>query len=69
MERKYNGEYYQIYIDLDKLGADIRIFSKSGRDLTNDRVGIHKAVQDSLKLSIAGYKIKKKSILEGELLV
>ncbi|KAH7146057.1 hypothetical protein EDB81DRAFT_651069, partial [Dactylonectria macrodidyma] len=69
VERKYDGEYCQIHIDLSKSGADIKIFSKSGRDLTSDCIGIHRALRDSLELYTAGCKIKKRCILEGELLV
>ncbi|KAH7115532.1 hypothetical protein EDB81DRAFT_819664, partial [Dactylonectria macrodidyma] len=69
VERKYDGEYCQIHIDLNKSGADIKIFSKSGRDSTSDRMGIHRALRDSLELDTAGCKIKKRCILEGELLV
>ncbi|KAH7124509.1 hypothetical protein EDB81DRAFT_911299 [Dactylonectria macrodidyma] len=69
VERKYDGEYYQIHIGLNKSGASIKIFSKSGRDSTSDRIGIHQALRDSLELNAAGCKIKKRCILEGELLV
>ncbi|KAH7109337.1 hypothetical protein EDB81DRAFT_769177 [Dactylonectria macrodidyma] len=69
VERKYDGEYCQIHIDLNKSGAAIKIFSKSGRDSTSDRMGIHRALRDSLELDTAGCKIKKRCILEGELLV
>ncbi|KAH7114682.1 hypothetical protein EDB81DRAFT_873452 [Dactylonectria macrodidyma] len=69
VERKYDGEYCQIHIDLNKSGAAIKIFSKSGRDSTSDRMGIHRALRDSLELDAAGCKIKKRCILEGELLV
>ncbi|KAH6871139.1 hypothetical protein B0T10DRAFT_533639 [Thelonectria olida] len=69
VERKYDGEYCQIHIDLNKPGAGIKIFSKSGRDSTSDRIGIHRALRDSLELDTAGCKIKKRCILEGELLV
>ncbi|KAH7141583.1 hypothetical protein B0J13DRAFT_557075, partial [Dactylonectria estremocensis] len=58
VERKYNGEY-----------SAIKIFSKSGRDSTNDCMGIHRALWNSLELDIAGCKVKKRCILEGELLV
>ncbi|KAH7124304.1 hypothetical protein EDB81DRAFT_912433 [Dactylonectria macrodidyma] len=69
VERKYDREYCQIHIDLKKSGAGIKIFSKSGRDSTSDRMGIHRALRDSLELDTAGCKIKKRCILEGELLV
>src|SRR6266536_2779246 len=69
VERKYNGEYCQIHIDLTKARDCIKIFSKSGKDSTSDRIGLHRALRDSLKLDTADSKIKKQCILEGELLV
>jgi DNA ligase-4 len=57
------------HIKLKKSGAGFEIFSKSGIDLTNDRMGIHRALRDSLELDTAGCQIKKRCILEGELLV
>lgn len=69
MERKYDGEYCQIHTDLNKSGSGIKIFSKSGRDSTSDRMGIHRALRDGFELDTAGCKIKKRCILKGELLV
>jgi DNA ligase-4 len=69
VERKYNGEYYQIYIDLSRASDSIKIFSKSGKDLTIDRIGLYRALRDSLELDIADCRIKRLYILEGELLV
>ncbi|KAL7625078.1 hypothetical protein AAE478_004292 [Parahypoxylon ruwenzoriense] len=40
-EQKIDGEYCQIHIDLRK-PQSIQIFSKSGKDSTQDRVGLHK---------------------------
>ncbi|KAH8800802.1 hypothetical protein F5884DRAFT_626186, partial [Xylogone sp. PMI_703] len=40
VERKYDGEYCQIHIDLSKANY-IQIFSKSGKDFTSDRRGLH----------------------------
>ncbi|OOG00063.1 hypothetical protein ASPCADRAFT_139198 [Aspergillus carbonarius ITEM 5010] len=69
IERKYDGEYCQIHIDLSKRLNPIQIFSKSGKDSTEDRAGIHQVVSDSLKLGMPGCKISRRCILEGELLV
>jgi DNA ligase 4 len=41
VERKYDGEYCQVHIDLSKGRDCIKIFSESGKDLTNDRIGLH----------------------------
>ncbi|KAF5132935.1 DNA ligase 4 [Metarhizium anisopliae] len=69
IERKYDGEYCQVHIDLNSPQSCLKIFSKSGRDSTHDRVGLHRAIQDSLLLGTADCRIKKQCILEGELLV
>lgn len=45
MERKYDGEYCQIHIDISKKNDGwLKIFSKSGRDSTGDRVRVHEYV-------------------------
>uniref|UniRef100_A0A8H7K6E6 ATP-dependent DNA ligase family profile domain-containing protein n=1 Tax=Bionectria ochroleuca TaxID=29856 RepID=A0A8H7K6E6_BIOOC len=69
VERKYDGEYCQIRVALNKSGTCIKIFSKSGRDSTIDRIGIHRPLRDSLGLNTIDCKIRKQCILEGELLV
>jgi DNA ligase-4 len=40
-EQKIDGEYCQIHIDLSKPVNPIQIFSKSGKDSTQDRQGLH----------------------------
>lgn len=40
-EEKYDGEYCQVHIDLSKGYDCIQIFSKSGKDSTNDRIALH----------------------------
>ncbi|KAJ6436018.1 DNA ligase (ATP) [Purpureocillium lavendulum] len=67
--RKYDGEYCQIHVDLSNRESGIKIFSKGGRDSTRDRMGLHRALRESLKLGTADCAIKKQCILEGELLV
>ncbi len=69
LERKYDGEYCQVHIDLSKLDDCITIFSKSGKDSTADRIRLHGAIRDCLRLVNARCDIKKQCILEGELLV
>lgn len=69
VERKYDGEYCQIHVDLSNRESGIKIFSKGGRDSTRDRMGLHRALRESLKLGTADCAIKKQCILEGELLV
>ncbi|TRX87925.1 hypothetical protein FHL15_011183 [Xylaria flabelliformis] len=43
-EQKIDGEYCQIHIDLRKPRDRIQIFSKSGKDSTADRAGLHRLV-------------------------
>ena len=69
VERKYDGEYCQVHINLEAGSNAIQIFSKSGKDSTNDRVRLHGAIQESLRLDRDGCKIRSRCILEGELLV
>ncbi|KAL4867095.1 hypothetical protein BDV12DRAFT_186963 [Aspergillus spectabilis] len=69
VERKYDGEYCQIHIGISKDSSSIQIFSKSGKDSTTDRAGIHQAIRDSLRIGKEGCKFSRCCILEGELLV
>ncbi|KAK2858425.1 hypothetical protein FQN49_004751 [Arthroderma sp. PD_2] len=69
VERKYDGEYCQVHIDLERRWDCIRIFSKSGKESTVDRKGMHGAIRDSLKIRKPGCRFSKRCILEGELLV
>nr|OQO18868.1 hypothetical protein B0A51_14534 [Rachicladosporium sp. CCFEE 5018]OQO25551.1 hypothetical protein B0A51_06870 [Rachicladosporium sp. CCFEE 5018] len=72
LERKYDGEYCEIHIDMS-LSRDptrcIKIFSKSGKDSTADRKGIHGTLVKCLGLGQAHCKIKRQAILLGELVV
>jgi DNA ligase-4 len=69
LERKYDGEYCQVHIDMTKGSDCIKIFSKSGKDSTMDRVRLHGVLKDCLGISATEGRIKKHCILEGELLV
>ncbi|KAL0467089.1 ATP dependent DNA ligase [Neurospora intermedia] len=68
-EEKYDGEYCQVHIDLSKGYDCIQIFSKSGKDSTQDRKALHDAIRKSLNLHQPSCPLKKGCILEGELLV
>lgn len=69
VERKYDGEYCQVHIDLSKGDQCIQIFSKSGKDSTKDKVGLHKQISDSLRLGQADCGFSRCCILEGEMVV
>lgn len=50
MERKYDGEYCQIHIDMSKKNDGwLKIFSKSGRDSTGDRMRVHEYVSNNTR--------------------
>ncbi|KAK1599569.1 ATP dependent DNA ligase domain-containing protein [Colletotrichum navitas] len=68
-EKKIDGEYCQIHIDLTKGFKCIQIFSKSGKDSTNDRAALHGAIRDSLNIGKPNCKLVRGCILEGELVV
>ena len=70
LERKYDGEYCEIHIDLSKspkVEECITIFSKSGKDSTTDRITIHETLVDCFRLGQPDCKIKRKAIILGEL--
>lgn len=70
VERKYDGEYCQIHIDKSKGSRDcIQIFSKSGKNSTEDRVRLHGAITAGLRLNEPDCAVKRNCIVEGELLV
>ncbi|KAJ5706626.1 hypothetical protein N7488_006427 [Penicillium malachiteum] len=69
IERKYDGEYCQIHIDLTNKQNQIQIFSKSGKDSTADRSGIMTTLGKSLQIGTSECKFTQRCILEGELLV
>ncbi|KAK0286673.1 hypothetical protein LTR35_002034 [Friedmanniomyces endolithicus] len=72
VERKYDGEYCEIHIEQSKSTRPlecIQIFSKSGKDSTVDRKGLHQTLVDCLRLGRADCKIKTQAILLGELVV
>jgi DNA ligase-4 len=50
VERKYDGEYCQIHIDLSKDRDFITLLSKSGKDSTKDRIDLYDVPRDSLWL-------------------
>lgn len=69
LERKYDGEYCQIHVDLEKMPDHMKIFSKSGRNSTEDRQAILPLIERSLRIKQDDRKFNSKCILEGELLV
>jgi len=69
VERKHDGEYCQIHIDLSKGEECIQIYSKSGKDSTQDRKGVHQAIKDGLRIGRPDCRFSEQCILEGELLV
>lgn len=70
VQEKLDGEYCQIHISMDK-GAfgTIQIFSKSGKDSTEDRRDLHQAIREALHIGQGACPISSGCILEGELVV
>ncbi|KAL8711698.1 MAG: hypothetical protein Q9220_003869 [cf. Caloplaca sp. 1 TL-2023] len=69
VERKYDGEYCQVHINLSKGNDCIQLFSKSGKDSTLDRKGLHEAIRQSLRIGKPNCKFRRCCILEGEMFV
>ncbi|KAK4565748.1 hypothetical protein LTR86_003597 [Recurvomyces mirabilis] len=72
LERKYDGEHCEIHIDRRRSAVPvecIQIFSKSGKDSTADKKGIHSTLVKCLRLDQSDCKIKEQAILLGELVV
>ncbi|PFH58514.1 hypothetical protein XA68_13578 [Ophiocordyceps unilateralis] len=69
IERKIDGEYCQIHIDATTRTPRLQIFSKSGKDSTEDRKGLRGAIYESLQIGRPGCNFRSKCILEGELVV
>lgn len=69
IERKYDGEYCQIHIDLTNRQTPVRIFSKSGKDSTVDRSGVIPVIKESLQMGTSECQFVHRCIVEGELLV
>ncbi|CAF9915527.1 MAG: hypothetical protein HETSPECPRED_002516 [Heterodermia speciosa] len=69
VEQKYDGEYCQIHVDLRNPAAPFQLFSKSGKDSTADRVGLHQTLVDCLRLGSEDCLVTEKCILEGEMVV
>ncbi|KAL8866822.1 MAG: hypothetical protein Q9174_006062, partial [Haloplaca sp. 1 TL-2023] len=69
VECKYDGEYCQIHVNLAGGDDCIQIFSKSGKDSTLDRAGVHDAIRRSLRIGQSDCAFSRRCILEGEMLV
>lgn len=67
-EVKYDGEYCEIHIDLEK-EPDIKIFSKNGKDATNDRRALQDDIRKALRLGEPSCPIKKNCIVLGEMVL
>jgi DNA ligase 4 len=50
VERKYDSEYCQVYVDLRRGMGRVEIFSRFRKweGLTNDREGLHRAISETL---------------------
>ncbi|ETN45865.1 uncharacterized protein HMPREF1541_00046 [Cyphellophora europaea CBS 101466] len=70
VERKYDGEYCQIHVRLLPAGyADIKIFSKSGRDSTADRTALIPTIRRCLSIGKQDCQVSTGCVLIGEVVV
>lgn len=69
MERKYDGEYCEIHIDLSRETNCIQIFSKSGKDSTEDRRAVHQTILEALRIAKPDCVFQRRCIVLGELMV
>ncbi|PSK36741.1 DNA ligase 4 [Elsinoe australis] len=69
IERKYDGEYCEMHVDLSRGQDWLKIYSKSGKDSTQDRQALREILRKSLAIDSVNCKIKTKCILLGELVV
>ncbi|KAG7008248.1 hypothetical protein G7Y79_00006g018680 [Physcia stellaris] len=69
VEKKYDGEYCQIHVDLRNSNSPFQFFSKSGKDSTADRAGLHRTLRDCLRIGSEDCAITEKCIVEGEMVV
>jgi DNA ligase 4 len=69
IERKYDGEYCEIHVCLNKDSGFLRIFSKGGKDSTSDRKGLHSTIVKCLRIGQAECNFKSQCILIGEMVV
>ncbi|KAJ5602420.1 hypothetical protein N7537_005376 [Penicillium hordei] len=69
IERKYDGEYCQIHVDLSNKYTPIQIFSKSGKDSTADKYKIIPVIEETLRTGLPDCRFAHRCIVEGELLV
>ena len=70
LERKYDGEYCEVHVDLSRspqASECIVIFSKSGKNSTADRKGLHQTLVECLRLGQPDSRIKREAILFGEM--
>ncbi|KAM3510974.1 hypothetical protein MY11210_005373 [Beauveria gryllotalpidicola] len=69
VETKMDGEYCQIHVDLSSSKNTVQIFSKSGKDSTEDRFKVIPAIERALRLRTSECGFQEACILEGELVV
>jgi len=74
-ETKYDGERAQIHVQISNGNPKITIFSKSGKDSTMDRLGVHGIISEVLGLGSSATdsrpcsaKIKKNVVLDAEMI-
>lgn len=68
-ERKYDGEYCEIHVDLLDVQQPFKIFSKSGRISTSDRSKLLPVLNECLRIGTQQCTFTRQCILLGEMVV
>ncbi|KAF2826924.1 hypothetical protein CC86DRAFT_466700 [Ophiobolus disseminans] len=68
-EVKYDGEYCEIHVDLNRVPNDIKIFSKNGKDATADRAPLHPTIRNALRIGRPDCQFKSRCITLGEMVL
>ncbi|KAF2021088.1 hypothetical protein BU24DRAFT_438352 [Aaosphaeria arxii CBS 175.79] len=68
-EIKYDGEYCEIHVNLDDEKTPIQIFSKNGKDATNDRKALCRVIRSALRLGQTTCRIRRNCVILGEMVL
>ncbi|KAH7135362.1 hypothetical protein B0J11DRAFT_157876 [Dendryphion nanum] len=68
-EVKYDGEYCEIHVDMEKELNDLLIFSKNGKDATTDRRALHDPIRTALRIGEPECMFQRNCVVLGELVL
>ncbi|KAJ4346815.1 uncharacterized protein N0V89_010747 [Didymosphaeria variabile] len=68
-EVKYDGEYCEIHVDVESAPNDIKIFSKNGKDATEDRRPLHGTIRNALRIGHPECTFRRNCIILAEMVL